>query len=325
MKQCRDLASRVVRVVRGRRAASFLSRKLGMTYNRIQRCENGESQLSWPEFVGLCTLCRRTDRLRNALARVSGFTLADDHSNSVAVLLRLLEVPAGGTEWPTPGISTVTLRRWLTGKRTPDLQHVLAILNARPGRLEYFFCLLFSYEEIERSFPEALTCARLNRLNEEHPLAVSVLLAIQFQEYLRMESHQEGFVARKIGVTAHQETELFRALENAGAIAWENGKAVSRVPHGFSFSVPEWEKFRRYMQFWLENCVEHVKAAHEPREDEIFRSFVVETSPELLQQMKVLAEDFRRSINRLAANPPGVPDRCFSVLLYMRDMAKPET
>lgn len=323
MEPCRELASRVIRAVRGRRHASVVSRRLGMTYNRIQRCEDGESHLSWPEFVNLCMVCKRSDKLRNALARTTGFTLTDNQADPVAVLRRLLE-PAG-PDAAIPGISAVTLRRWLTARRTPDLEHILAVLGARQGRLEYFFCLLFSYDEIERSFPEAVTYARLNRLNEEHPLAVSALLALGFQEYSRMEAHEPGFIARKIGVTDQEEAELLRALEGAGAVAWENGKAVNRIPQEFwiSFSFSEWDKFRRYMSFWLEKGLRHAQATQGPCDDEIFRHFVVEMSPELLLQAKVLVEDFRRSINRLAANPLGEPDRCFSILLYMRDLATP--
>ena len=220
-----QLASELIRALRGRRSQLAFSRRLGFSTNVVH---TWEARRRWPTASRSLAVAERAGvDLEAALARFYGTVPAWVTSTpltSPELVTRLLEDLRGRTNIGDvarrTGRSRFAVARWLKGDAEPRLPDFLRLIEAMSLRVLDFVAALVE-PRLLPSFAglwEKLESGR--RAAFELPWSHAVLRVVELESY-RREPHRPGFVAEQLGISLAEENECLGALLTSGQLDWD--------------------------------------------------------------------------------------------------------
>lgn len=219
------LARELVIAVRGKYSQAQLNNKMKFRTNQIYRWESGQAKITWPDFARLCAAARRPfgQALRNGLTYYGPTQDTRMLVQRLAADLRQAELAR------LAGVTRTVATRWLSGRAVPTLAHVLRLIPARDLSLAIFIGALIDDPKRVPSLARELASEDAER--EVHfrlPYVGAVILCLRTPGYAALPRHEDGFIARHLGITIEQEREAITQLVTAGAISLRRERYVPR-------------------------------------------------------------------------------------------------
>ena len=216
------LSCALVRSLRGERSQRALSRRLQYTTNVVYLWESGRR---WPTAAAFFWLAHRSDI--DVEAAVRRFVPLEPDApplwrpEGVAALLRKLQGATPALELARrTGRSRDAVGRWLRGDAEPRLPDLLRLVDAASTRLLDFVALFVDPAtlppDIAATAWRRLEAAR--RLTHEQPWAPAVLLSLELEAYQALSRHDDGWLARRLGLPLQTVSTCLALLADAGQI-----------------------------------------------------------------------------------------------------------
>lgn len=251
------IVSQLVAAVRRDKAPQLLSRRLGFRGNQIRRWESGERSVDWDDFVRLCAACDAP--LDEAMRRIAG--MKDGATDGASVCRALIGGATQTSVSVATGISRYTILRWLSGKSSPDLADVLAVMHACQYVMLEFIAFLVDITKVPEAYREYVVRAERKRVYFKYPVAPAVCCCLRLDEYQALPAHVRGYVARKLLITVEEEEEIIAALTSVGKVALVNGKyAVTEE----QLELTDSEEIRTFLVYWLERSAAMMRTLKNP-------------------------------------------------------------
>jgi len=214
------LSQQLVRELRGDRSQRALSRRLQYTTNVVYLWESGRR---WPTAAAFLWLAQRTGR--DVPAQLEHFAPgvrldSPPHTAAgVAALLRHLKGSQTAAALAEQvGVSRHTVGRWLRGQAEPRLPDFLAVVEASTNRMLDFVALWCDPTSLPAAAESWVRLEAARRMSHALPWAPAVLLALELAAYQRLPAHDDGWLARRLGLAAETVSRCLQVLAAAGQI-----------------------------------------------------------------------------------------------------------
>lgn len=222
-----DLLSReLLRALRGRRSQTALSRRLGYQSNVLYTWEAGHRAPTAAEALRLAS--RVGVDLRAAARRFYRAEPAWLQAHDPAT-------PAGVAAWLTDlrgdtplvrvaeqsGLSRFAVARALSGETEPRLPDFLRLFEAMSLRVLDLVAALTDPELLPSTRERWRRLVAQRRLAVEQPFTQAVLRAVELQDYADLPRHEEGWIARRLGIAPEVEAACLLLLGEAGELRWD--------------------------------------------------------------------------------------------------------
>ncbi|MFT5685577.1 MAG: transcriptional regulator with XRE-family HTH domain [Myxococcota bacterium] len=217
-----DVASQLLKALRGRRSQVAFSRRLKYRSNVAADWEQGRRYPTAGELVRACAVV--------GVDVADGFTrfhptAAVAFSPSDAGIAAWLEALRGQTAIQDiaarTGLSRHALGRWLSGRTRPRLPDFLRLVDALTGRVQDLVAELVDIEQVPALAERRRRAAASRRVGIEAPWTLPVLLALETAGYAALSDHDTGWLARLLGLSEEQVVDCLDRLEEAGVIQRE--------------------------------------------------------------------------------------------------------
>lgn len=224
-----QLGAELVRALRAKRSQMALSRRLGYKTNVLYLWE---AQKGAPTGVGFLRLAERVGvDVRHALEqfyREPPRWLREHEPVSISGVAALLDDLRGATTLVETArklrVSRFALARWLKGEAEPRLPDFLELIEVTSLRLLDFVALLVSPERIPCLAERWSGLQLARRAAYERPWSHAILRALELEQYRGLPNHENGWLARTLGLPLEEELECLALLESTGQIEREKGK-----------------------------------------------------------------------------------------------------
>ena len=221
----RTVARELLIALRGSRSQTAWSRRLGYQSNVAYAWESGRR---WPTAAETFRACMRTHiDVEVSLVRFYGSrpSWMDAHPLStpagVAALLDDLRGSTSITDLAeNSGISRYSVSRWLAGKTQPRLPDFLCLVEAASVRLVDFLAALVDPAQLPSVHPIWLRLESRRRGAYELPWTQAVVRCLEIHDYIHLPAHEPGWIARRLGIPAEEETRCIEFLRSTGRITW---------------------------------------------------------------------------------------------------------
>ena len=235
-----QMASELIRALRGRRSQMAFSRRLGFRTNVVH---TWEAQRRWPTASRSLAAAQRVGvDPKAALARFYGTVplwVGTTDPTSPELITRLLEDLRGRTSIGDvarrTGRSRFAVARWLKGEAEPRLPDFLRLIEAMSLRVLDFVAAFVDPRQLPSLGDrwEKLDAQRVvaavqqleagRRAAFELPWSHAVLRVLELESYQR-EPHRPGFVAAQLGIDLAEENECLAALLASGQLDWDGSR-----------------------------------------------------------------------------------------------------
>jgi hypothetical protein len=217
------LAKELVRSVRGQRSQVALSRRLRRRSNVLYTWEAGRR---FPTAAAFFHLAERVGL--DVRAGISAFlgalpeTLQGRDFADPETVARLLTHLAEGTTQIDLSArvrkNRVSVGRWLKGQAEPRLPDFLRMIEASSLRLLDFVAIFARPQELSaaRGAWEELEAQR--RVAYRLPWSHAVLRVLELEAYRRLRRHEDGFIAKRLGISLEVERACLEALAESKLI-----------------------------------------------------------------------------------------------------------
>jgi DNA-binding phage protein len=262
-----QLASQLLKVLRGQRSQVALGRRLGYRANVAYVWESGRRFPPAQVLFRLGALNRaspdRIGRFADPGSRAWPVLAEWDAAHTAAFLkaiagdATLVDVAAA------VGVDRTTVARWLRGATEPRVPELLRFVDAMTHRLVEFVALFADPERLRMLRTVARQLSAQRRMAYELPWSHAVLRALELDAYRAAASPTPDFVASAIGIERPLETQLLSELKAAKIIQKKRGKwSVSRTLTVDTSADPE--RDRRLKAHWAAVGLERLQNAHGP-------------------------------------------------------------
>lgn len=116
------------------------------------------------------------------------------------------------------GRSRYAVARWLAGAAEPRLPDFLRLFEAASLRLLDFIALFVEPSLLPSTSSAWKMLEAHRRAVYELPFTSAVLRAMDLSDYAKLEKHEPGWIARRIGITRDEEARCLSVLEAGGQI-----------------------------------------------------------------------------------------------------------
>jgi hypothetical protein len=220
------------------RNTSALSLKLGYSFDKVRRWQNGSKQLRWNEFCDLCA------QLKVPLFETFGLSLGiifhqkEDALGIVENLKIFSRIESSNELSKRMHVSLSALKRYLAQETYPDIEFVLEMIDLRPHFLDNFVDRLLGRTPMkERSFISL-------------PWAGAVANAASLPGHQGLPEHSNRWIAGFLGISesqVEQAIELMMKLELIEKKGPHYGPTLSRTIAVNQQTTPlDYAKFIRY-------------------------------------------------------------------------------
>lgn len=224
-----QIARDFLRALRGRRSQAGFSRRLGYRTNVAYTWESGRA---FPTAATVFSAAARSGiDVRAALERFYRATppwLAEVDPTSPAGVARLLDDLRGRTSVVELSRacerSRFAIARWLKADAEPRLPDFFLLVEQTSLRLLDF---LSSFVDVSRLPSLAVAWEELEatrRAAYDVPWTQAVLRALELTEYKRLDQHERGWLARRIGISLDEEQRCLELLALTGQIRLRDGR-----------------------------------------------------------------------------------------------------
>lgn len=294
-------ARQLLRALRAHRSQVQFSRRLGYKSNVAADWEAGRR---FPTAIETLRAAGRVgldvpEILRQFRPRCAVRFTPDDAANTLAAWLQ--ELRGGGPMSELAercGRSRHQIGRWLNGTAQPRLPEFLDLVQALTGRVADLVALLVPVEEVP-AFAEAhARRAAIRRLSFDLPWTSAVLTFLETGPYTEQESHDDQWLARRLGAPQEAVVEALRALESAALIEREKGKwhVVGSLTVDVAASQEQMLSFKRH---WAHVARERLEAPRRATDQTSINLFAV--SSEDMDRIRTLQRQFYREVRSIVA------------------------
>lgn len=177
------------------RSTSALSLKLGYSFDKVKRWQNGSKQFRWNEFCDLCALTKTP--LAEALASSFGILTAKKKGayKVVSHLKHFLRIKSANVLAKTIGVSPSVMQRYLLATTFPDIEIVFELMDQRSQFLDLFFDNLLSPKN---------TTPNKNKSLISIPWAAAVANAASLKPHLHLDVFSAKWIADFTGLSEEQ-------------------------------------------------------------------------------------------------------------------------
>jgi transcriptional regulator with XRE-family HTH domain len=220
MGNMEQVAQQFVRAVRGPRSQQAFARRLGYRANPLTDWEHGRRYPTAEEALRAAALANID--VESAFARFTpqnplrkdrqGFQLASWLS-AVCHASSLRELSERS------GLSRHALGRWLSGARRPRLPEFFRLVDAATARLTDLIALLVPIANVPALAQRHAAEQAARTVAFEEPWSEAVLRVLETDAYRAQESHRDGYVAERLGLTLAEERRILERLEAAQVIS----------------------------------------------------------------------------------------------------------
>lgn len=218
-----QLASDLIRVIRGPRSQVALSRRLRQRSNVVRSWEAGRR---WPTAARFFFVCERAGvdpvaAVRRFYATAPQWLDGADLARPECVVQLLQDLRAGASLADIAqraGLSRFAAARFVLGKAQPRLPAFLRMVEATSLRLlDFLACFVDPYElpSAAASWGELETA---RRVSVELPWSHAVLHALELRAYAELAAHDSEFIAAKLGISVEETDRCLRLLAKAKQI-----------------------------------------------------------------------------------------------------------
>ncbi len=223
------LAQELVRALRGHRSQVALSRRLGYKSNVIYPWESGRR---WPSASETLRLARRVRidvprALEGFLQRPKPWVAKAnfDSPEAVAQFLTELKGKMSIAELAKGmGRNRYAVSRWLSGKTEPSLPVFLQLIDVTSLRLLDFVGAFVDPKDLSATRDAWLEMEARREVAATMPWTQAVLRAMELKDYQDLPTHQDGWIAERLGITKSLEHSAIQALSRVGHIQLVEGR-----------------------------------------------------------------------------------------------------
>jgi DNA-binding phage protein len=225
------VAREFLTAIRGRRSQVAWSRRLGYRSNVAYTWEAGRR---YPTIAETFRAIERSGLdLRGGLVRfhgneTPGWLVAHEDLATVeatAAFLRTLKGRTPTTEIARQaGLSRYAVTRWLSGQTQPRLPDFLTFLEAASLRLVDFVTSFVPPEQVPAVLPMWRRLEARRAGAGRHPWTQAVLRCLEVADYLALPRHEEGWIARRLGIPREEELRCMEHLLLTGQIEQDAGR-----------------------------------------------------------------------------------------------------
>jgi len=295
-------ASEFLRAIRGERSQVAFARRLGYRGNPITDWERGARFPTAEE--ALRAAARANIGVEAAFARFSPQVPLERSGSGFALDRWLMELKGAASIGEVAArcqASRYSVSRWLHGQARPRLPDFMRLVDAITGRLPHWVTAFVPIERVP-SLEERFRVAEAARLIAfELPWTEAVLRLLETRSYAELGEHEDGFIARVLGISLEEERRCLRALADSNAVALAGKRYVVRgattvdTQGGAALS-------HRLKRHWCEVASDRLSV---PRDSELFAYNVVSVSRADLQVIQErLRSAFRDIRSIVAASQP---------------------
>jgi len=293
------LASELLRALRGERSQVQLARRMGYRSNVAATWESGR------RYPTASTALRVAERsgvdLRAAWAaffRAPPPWLADVDPGSPDGVARLLSDLRGGTPIGEvarrAGVSRFAASRWLKGTAEPRLPEFLAMIEATSLRLLDWVAVFTDPAGLGSVAAAWERLERHRRVAYDVPWSQAVLRALELAEYQEA-SHEDGWIARRLGLSEADEARCLEALADTGQIRWDGTRWVGE--HAITVDTRRDAAASRALKRWWAQ----VGLDRLPTSDGLFSYNVFTVSDADLERLRALHLAYFRELRAIVA------------------------
>jgi transcriptional regulator with XRE-family HTH domain len=273
-----------------------LSKKMGFSFDKIKRWQNGSKQLHWNEFCDLCLILKAP--LWDALASSLGiiFTKKKDAYQIVSHLKIFSHVSSTRDLAKKMNVSTTTLQRYLNLESYPDLELVLEMIDLRPNFLETF---IHAFIGPKKSISKTILSL---------PWAGAVANAAALKGHALLPQHSSSWIANFLGLTLIQVEEALELMCSIGLIERKGTHYAPTLSRTIGISRSEHLlDYSRFIRYWIAradqrfntNTGEPINTTNSPNKD-AFRIFA--SSPESATKISEILTIAEQQIHDLLAS-----------------------
>ena len=290
-----QVVSELVRILRGPRSQTAVSRKLGYRTNQLYRWEAGLRSPTWKDFV---RLCRAVDAPLEGQLRKS-LNYKGDPNDGAAIANHLMQnLPISRVATLT-GISRFTLSRWLSKKTEPGLAEMLQLLHCLWNLL---FVFLEGWVEVERIPSLAMLHASRSQeldLFYNFPASITVLEALKLESYLKIDEHSDQWLAQKIGLSSDEVSKIIHRLQASRLI--ESVGLKYKVLKPFAPKNGNFQRYKEVRKFWFNKILEKYSQMEKVPEESLAPAFTFACSQSAMTEIASRYRNFLTEMNTIIA------------------------
>lgn len=297
------LSRELVRVLRGRRSQTALSRRLGYTSNAVHNWESGRRA---PAAHELFRILERSGRdPADAFARFP-FDLGALDLTTEEGVTGLLALLRGGTPVgelaAKCGASRFTVSRWLGGKTVPRLAQLLTLIDVQTLRLVDFLAAIVDPARLPQVAGAWRELEARRNVAFSHPWSQALLRLFETEAY-RRRPHSDRWVADRLGIGVDEVVASARVLLDVGLVRFERGRYVAEAAV-LDTTVASPEQRRALKLHWMDASR---RALEEGREG-LFSWAVFTASERDFEELQQLHVAYMQRLYRIveSSTPPQV-------------------
>lgn len=298
------LARQLMRALRGSRSQQAFSRRLGYSTNVAYAWESGRRSPTASE--ALRAAMRTGVDVKKALTPFFQQHLPEELEKLdpakpafVAGLLRALR-GAGSMQSLADKtlLSRSAISRILSGTTQPRLPVFLELVDIMSRRLVDLLASFADVATLPAAASEWQRVEALRRLAFDNPLSEAVPRFIELEQYERLERHEPGWIAERLGISLAEEQRTLAALERAGVIHWDGTRY--KQDRGRSVDTSRFD--RRAAQNLRAHWTDLARRRIQEEGAGLFSYLVFSTDDETLAAIEELRKRFFREMRTLVAS-----------------------
>lgn len=250
----------LLRHLRGRQSQAAFSRSLGFAFNKVSRWENGTLRLTWQDMALVCR--HREISLYEILGHLLSATepLPDD----LGLLLRRIlgHVDTRSLQTRTK-YSRFKFERWMRGESEPEFKDVMVLIAEFTGYHWDVVVEIYAatsgrglHAEAEALCPELRKVHDILKRREVvalYPESVMIDMYFEVSEYQKLARHEDGFVAKRIGISLARERSLLKAMVGANMLTKKDGKFRSaQLDDNVRTKTRKFDQHADIITYWLQ-------------------------------------------------------------------------
>ena len=264
-----QLASELLRALRGRRSQPAFSRRLGYKSNVAYRWESGKT---FPTAARSLQAAKRVGVDVNAglecffrgtpewLTKVEPTS-----SQGVTELIRyLVGITPIGEVARRAGRSRFAVSRWLKGEAEPRLPELLLLVDAASQRLLDFISVLVDPASLPTATEAWSELQAAREAAYSAPWSHAVMRILELAEYKALRRHEPGWIAARLGIPVEDEQKCLELLASSKQIRRVGRRWVIDQTRTVDTRADP-QRSREVKRWWTQVALDRVDQGHQNR------------------------------------------------------------
>jgi len=292
------LRKEILTALRGSRSQMQLSLRMRYGFNQVYRWESGTTRFLWSDFVRVCRTLKID--LAEPLQRV--LLYLDKPEDGAALVRHLVSGTNLGVTAKGIAVSRFKLRRWASGESEVPFDQILALLQTTDSLLG-FLQEIVPLAKLPSVAGQAQLRQEIAQALLQYPFLGGVMILLETEAYTQLQSHKEGWMAARMGISLVEERESLARAEDLGLIRSSGGKYVRAQAILSSRNFPEIEQAMR--AYWIQRGIafDRMRANLPAVERGYFGFLITSLTAEQEAQMRDAIVELGNRITAIALQP----------------------